>query len=429
VSRVTVVGGGLAGLLAAYRLLGRGHQVVLFESAPTPGGMIASIELAGLRVDSGAEAYATRGGNVAPLMAELGLEVAGPTGDPFVWWPTGSYPLATGVLGIPASRDDPALAALTDGERAVAAHDAELGSEVGADATTVGELVAARLGQAVVDKLVAPLTQGVYASDPARLSLAVAPALLPALASEGTLMAAVAKVRGPGAPSVEQPVGGMFRLIDVLTERVRELGGEIRLAMPVTALAPGARGGFVVTCRDGSSIDSDRVVLAAPAAVSLRLLAQLGVEAEVPAVKKARHVMLAVTTPVLRDDPVGSGVLMGTTDPSVSAKALTHYSAKWPWAREGTDVEVLRVSYPEHVFPTRSQAVADASALTGVGIDDADVVGLASLGWESMPVRIAPATRDHLLQAAAGVGVELVGAWLDGNGISTVVAGVERVTR
>ena len=61
-SRVAVVGGGLAGTLAALRLLEAGHEVQLREAEPGLGGMIAPRELAGVLVDAGAEAYAVRGG-------------------------------------------------------------------------------------------------------------------------------------------------------------------------------------------------------------------------------------------------------------------------------------------------------------------------------------------------------------------------------
>lgn len=431
-SRLTIVGGGLAGLLAAYRLVQEGHDVTLLEASESLGGMIASVDLAGVRVDAGAEAYATRGGVVRPLITELGLEPAGPSGDPHVWWPTGSFPLANGVLGIPASLADPAFGSLTPDELAIAARDLELGPEVGADATTVGELVAARMGQAVVDKLVAPLTTGVYGSDPAKLALFVSPGLLPALAEQGSLMGAVAAVRTPGSAAVEQPVGGMFRLSEQLARRIDELGASVVTGATVTTLERHGKG-FAVTTADGRRFTSDRVVLAAPAAVSLRLVGQLGPQLEVPGVKAAHHTMLALTTPQLRDEPIGSGVLLGTRDPSVLAKAMTHYSAKWPWVREvatkGPAVEVLRISYPEHVFPTSEQVIADASALTGVDIATEDVAAMASLVWEAMPARISPETRDTLIAGAAEVGVELVGAWLDGNGMAAIVQGVARVLR
>ncbi|WP_262424601.1 FAD-dependent oxidoreductase [Brachybacterium sp. Z12] len=75
-SRVLVVGGGLAGLLAARRHLRAGHRVVLLEATGAVGGAIAQATLpdAGdLALNTGAEAYSTGSGAVDALVAELGL--------------------------------------------------------------------------------------------------------------------------------------------------------------------------------------------------------------------------------------------------------------------------------------------------------------------------------------------------------------------
>lgn len=427
-SRVVVVGGGLAGLLSAYRLIADGNEVTVCEAAPDTGGMIASVEFDGVRVDSGAEAFAVRGGAVSALCAELGLETAGPLGTPHIWWPHGAWPMAEGVIGIPASLTDPALQALDEAERALAARDLELGAQAGADASTVGELVRARLGEGALRKLVSPVTEGVYATKADQLALAAAaPGLLAALAEQGSLLQAVGALRRPGAHSVEQPVGGMFRLVEALEARTVAGGGTVRRQAAVSVLRRSG-GGFAVGLPDGRVHEAERVVLAVPAAVAARLLGQLGAEITAPPVKTTRQVILAATTPGLADAPVGSGILVAERDPAVRAKAMTHYSAKWPWASRA-GAEILRLSYPEDVFATRAEVLADASRLLGVEVADDEVTGLASVGWESMPTRIDAAHRDHLLETAAQVGVDMVGAWLDGNGIAAVVAGTQRVLR
>ncbi len=423
-----VVGGGLAGLVAAYRLVQAGREVTVVESSTRLGGLIAPITLGGVTVDAGAEAYAVRGGVVRELCDELGLEVAGPLGRPHIWRPDGAWPMADGVLGIPSSLDDPAIAALTDEERARLAHDADLPADVGAEATTLGDLVGLRMGRGALDKLVAPVAHGVYSMDPHRMPLAsFAPGLTEALAREGSLMAAVASVRRPGAAAVEQPVGGMFRLIDTLADRIRAAGGEIHLTSPaVNVRRSGTQ--FVVALQEGGSVRADQVVLATSGASACMLLGKLGVELTAPERTPAHLAILALTHPGLADEPVGSGLLVGEKDESIRAKALTHYSVKWPWSRTPTQ-EIVRLSYPAHYIPSRADAVSDAARFLGLDLTDESVAGFAAVSWEDMPTRLDHPTRDFYLETIAASGVDVVGAWLDGNGIASVVAGCRRVVR
>ena len=95
----------------------------------------------------------------------------------------------------------------------------------------------------------------------------------------------------------------------------------------------------------------------------------------------------------LKDHPaVAAYNLLNEPAPELKAKALTHYSAKWPWARtEGR--EILRLSYPADLEPTAPQALADASLLTGVPIEAGQVAAFASVEWSAMPARIDPSTQ------------------------------------
>ncbi|MET0783711.1 MAG: FAD-dependent oxidoreductase, partial [Leifsonia flava] len=61
---VVVVGGGVAGLVAALDCARVGIRVTVIERAEAPGGAVATETVAGIRVDTGAESYATRGGSV-----------------------------------------------------------------------------------------------------------------------------------------------------------------------------------------------------------------------------------------------------------------------------------------------------------------------------------------------------------------------------
>jgi Protoporphyrinogen oxidase len=106
-TRVIVVGGGIAGLVAARDIARPGFVVTVLEAADAVGGSVAGHEVAGIRLDSGAESFATRGGAVAALISELGLddEVARP--NPAGAWlrlADRTVPLPkAGLLGIPSS--------------------------------------------------------------------------------------------------------------------------------------------------------------------------------------------------------------------------------------------------------------------------------------------------------------------------------------
>lgn len=73
---VSVVGGGVAGLVLAHDLARAGIPVTVLEASGRLGGQIERVELAGRRLDVGAESFATRGGAVAQLAADLGLTAA-----------------------------------------------------------------------------------------------------------------------------------------------------------------------------------------------------------------------------------------------------------------------------------------------------------------------------------------------------------------
>lgn len=411
-----VVGGGLAGFIAANRLRDAGVDAVVLEAQPHIGGMISKVEIGGATVDGGAEAYATRSTAARELCERLGLEIAGPSGRPHVWWPDQIVPLADGMLGIPASFDDAALDVLTPEERERARKDLEIGPDPGSDATTLGELVATRMGMGVVEKMVAPLATGVFHTPPMQVPLAVfAPRLLGAMKEQGSLQGAVAALRTPGSSNVEQPVGGMFRLVEELAKDI-----EVRTSTPALRLRRNGHG-FIVETHDGP-LRTDRIIMCTPAAQTRHLLADIGMSVPEIPTRSTRIVLLTSTHPALAEGPVGSGLLMGERDPRILARALTHYSVKWPWT---TGDHVLRLSYPGEIDPPRPQIVDDASRLTGVDLEDT-VTGCHTITHE-MPGKLDPGTRNEILTAAEHAGVELLGAWLDGNGISPIIEAGARI--
>ncbi len=71
--RVGIIGGGFAGLTAAYELLKRGHSVDVYEAAPFWGGQAATIEVEGTRIERFYHHLFTSDVEMQQLMAELGI--------------------------------------------------------------------------------------------------------------------------------------------------------------------------------------------------------------------------------------------------------------------------------------------------------------------------------------------------------------------
>ena len=71
---IGVVGGGLAGLAAAYRLRRAGQDVRVFEAAPEPGGLAATYETAGDRVEAYYHHLSKSEETIVELAEELGLD-------------------------------------------------------------------------------------------------------------------------------------------------------------------------------------------------------------------------------------------------------------------------------------------------------------------------------------------------------------------
>ncbi len=400
--RVVVVGGGIAGLVAARELVLAGRDVTLVEKSAHLGGQVARHSVAGIDLDAGAEAYATRGDELPRLLATLGLadDIVTPTPAPaWVQRATGgAVPLpATSLLGIPGV---PLAQDVIDAIGFPAALRAQLDmlmpSLVGSKSATVGELVRRRMGRAVLDGLVAPVARGVHSTDPDQLDLdRAAPGLRQALMSTGSLGQAVRSLRdkAPAGSLVASLRGGMFRLVDALAADLDRFGVQVRTSTEVTAYDAGG-----VTLESGERLRGE-VLLAAP----------LDVDATRTRVQVAT---IAVDAPALADAPRGTGVLVAPGVAGVGARALTHLTAKWAWLAEQTPLQLLRLSYDDGVEVTTELARRDAEVLLGTPIPTP--VDAAQVAWERVGRR---ADAQHAID-----GMHRVGEAESGTGLAAVVS-------
>lgn len=452
-THVVVIGGGIAGLVAALECAKVGMRVTVLEASDRVGGVIRSAEVAGVTVDVGAESYATRGGTVRALLTELGLEgaiVRPAAGRAWVaGLPGGAAPLPPGgVLGIPDNPWSVEVRRIIGWRGAWRAYLDRLRPPltIGHE-RSLGRLARGRMGERVLERLVAPVTSGVYSARPDDIDVDVAaPGLNSALTRTGSLAGAVAQLVGgrTGAPgsAVEGIEGGMSRLPAALRARLAELGAEVRTDASAAAVAKTAAGWTVAITTTAAERDADvtlaadAVIVATPEGEARRLLSPVvpALDAAAPEPPIIEIVTLALEAPVLDAAPRGTGVL--TVPGSHVAKALTHSTAKWGWlARAAGPLHFVRVSFGAQGEPPATAtldeaaaarlALGEASALLGVALVSAQLRGAHRERYvQAQPASaIGQAERSAAARAAvrAVPGLAVVGAWVSGTGLAQVV--------
>ncbi|MDO5723756.1 MAG: FAD-dependent oxidoreductase [Flaviflexus sp.] len=414
-SGIVIIGGGLAGLIAADCLAGAGREVTVLEERGKLGGLIASAEVGGVHIDIGAESF-RRSAEVAEFAAGFGLESLEPAGRSWIW-NNGAQPIPHGsAFGIPSDPASPEVTSII-GDPARALEDLTMDPKIGRDAKNLGELVRARMGEAVLDLLVAPIATAIYSADPSRL--AINPKLMADFMHTGSLAKAVGLAAT--GPAIQSLVGGMHQLPAALAKRAAQRGARLLTSAKVTGLEANGSGYAIRALIDGAEekLSADHVVLATSIRPARALLEQVCAvpEVELPAGRPTSHVTLALDAPQLDEAPRGSGILCAPG--AHSAKALTHLSAKWPWLREVTDLHLVRVSYAseERIEPER--ALADASELLGTELSS--YVDAYPVRWGRALTPVTPQLRQWADSLDLPGNFTAIGAWRAGTGIASII--------
>ena len=455
---VVVVGGGISGLAAAWRLCRERHDldVTVLESSAHVGGKLRVTELDGIAVDEGAESVLATRPEAVDLIREAGLadDLVHPTSAaPLLVIDGDLRPMPTGlVMGVPTD-----LTALSrsgvispQGLARLPLDHVLPGTRLGDD-ISIGEYVGRRLGPEVVDRLVSPLLLGVYADRAVNVSMrAAAPALFEASKHERSVLKAALAVRAANHPAdgVRRPVfagvrGGVGRLPEALAERLRGVGVRIEIGTTVRELRRTGAGWQVVTgaTNDVAVIDADAVVIAVPAPAAARLLRGHCLQAETE-LSEIAMTSVAVVTLLYRaadlpggDLPEGSGYLVPPSE-NRPVKAATFVSHKWGWAHEACA--------PRGLVAART-SLGHADDVESLQRDDDDLVRLASqdLAFVTRLGRAAPvASRvsrwggglpqyavghvDRVARISDAVddvpGLAICGAAFDGVGIAACIA-------
>lgn len=445
---VVVVGGGMSGLVAALSCAKVGMRVTVVEASDRLGGVLRAAEVAGLTLDVGAESYAIRGGSVRALIDELGIGDAVVAPLPGGAWVGGlpgdrAAPIpAGGVLGIPENPWAADVRRVIGWRGAWRAYLDRLRPPLTiGHQRSLGALVRSRMGDRVLDRLVAPVTTGVYSARPDDIDVDLAaPGLNAALTRTGSLAGAVAQLRDgrSGAPgsAVAGLDGGMTRLVDALAAGLTDLGVLVRTGAPVVALGRDADGWSLAVAGD-EPLRADAVIVALGEPEARRLLAPVvpGLDSDAGPAPVVEIVTLVVAASALDSRPRGTGVL--TVPGSHTAKALTHATAKWEWVSRAASpgVHVVRVSFgAQGEAPATADlsddaaaalALAEASTLLGVALEPGQLRGAHRERYAQSQPGATLGRPEAVAAARAAIGavpgLGAVGAWLSGTGLAQVV--------
>jgi protoporphyrinogen/coproporphyrinogen III oxidase len=306
VPRVAIMGAGIGGLAAAYRLRqlaeaqGRALEVVVLEQGDRAGGSLSTESHEGTLLERGPDSLVTHKPAAIALCEELGLGarlVYPPAAQTDILWNGRLVPVPDGFALLAPTR---LASVLTSpllswrGKLRLLRGPATARGALRSAPTTAGEnpvddesvasFVRRRFGSEVLERLAEPIVGGIYMADVERLSVAASfPRLLAMERAAGGPPPAVwqrafhrPRSGGAAAPAPKPPValltGGLGQIVDALLAHLP--AGALRLSTGVESLTR-TESGFALQLTSGERLRADAVVIAAPGAGAAKLLRDL----------------------------------------------------------------------------------------------------------------------------------------------------------
>lgn len=458
---VAVIGGGISGLAAAFRLmeLQPDWQVTVLEASSRPGGVIQTVQRDGFTLELGPDSMLRRLPWGVGLCRRLGIE------EELI----GTEPAAKGAYTVHRGRATrmPEGFAIMAPERTWPVVTTPILSPWGkvrlaaerlvprrSDAAdeSLAAFARRRLGREAFERIVQPLAGGIFMGDPERLSLnACFPQFAAMEAEHGSLIKATQAARkereansnGQPASVFVSPAGGLQRLVDAAADK---LGERLRCGQRVTELSEHDDHWKlrVEDTESGTQSDEtyDAVIIATPAAATAKLLAPIdprasellaGIEYTSSAIVQLAYKRVNIAHPL---DAAGMVV------PNVEGRLLqacSFSSVKYA-GRAPDDTVVLRAFFggalrPELPALDDEKLIELAKSEVGelLGASGEPIFTLVQRWQSSMPqYYVGHAERvDEIEQRTAEHhGLELAGAALRGVGIPLCIrTGEEAATR
>lgn len=445
---IVVVGGGMAGLVAAYRLRQAARErpltITLVEAQSRLGGWVETLDWQGARVERGPDSFLTSKPAALQLALELGLgsqlqaPIPGPT---FIAWRGRLEPLPDGLWLVVPTRLGPILRSrlLSPWGKASVLLDLVLPPRPRTDDEPLGALLRRRFGAEFVARIAQPLLHGAYAGDLDEISVqALAPQLAELERRYGSLIqgarARLRERRTPSQPPFLSLQGGMGTLIDALAAALRpdRPGLTLRLGTPVTSItgnrANGQAASFTLTLATGERLTAQAVVLATPAFVSAQLLASLDADLASLLARIPYEHGATLTLRYPAADLVGIARGRGVLVPAAAGRlisAVTWVTEKFPDRAPAGEALVRVFLVPSHPAALDaaddvlvSRALDELAALTGLRTRPTDALLLRQPN--ALPIfRVGHRQLVAALAArcAAWPGLALAGAAYQGVGL------------
>lgn len=449
-----MIGGGPAGLTAAFALTRRGMRVTVLEARPSLGGRTRTDEIEGYRIDAATQLFGSMYTRFLGVLRAAGGEremIRSPGRDAMLRGGRvhevvyGSIPsmLVSGAvpIGTKIRLGATYLPFLHRNAPALDMHALERAAAAGLDAESIGAWGAREMGKDFVDYLVAPLLAAYYGVAPEETSAG----LYHALAHSGMEVEVLAMRGGAG------------RFVELLAERVREGGGEIRTGASVARVEErpdgvvvevgsqppsagavdahriGAAGGGAEPAGSGETFDA--AVVAVPAGAARRILA--GGPAPMTEWLTGVRQRPAMTLALLLDRPVGEryfGLAFPRGEASVVSSLCVEESKGADLVPHGRGLLVALLSPPAaaQLLDADSAAIYDAVVADVRRVFPwiaSHVTRAKVYRWEEGVPVFRPGYLQHLGRSRSGLGegrVALAGDYLHAPTVEGAVLSGER---
>ena len=354
--KIVIIGGGIAGLAAAYRIHEEISQdcpvnCILLESSEKFGGKISTMRFDGFVVECGPDSFISQKPQAIELCKKLGLadQLTGTNPDhsnTYVYLNNKLVTMPDGLsLMIPTKFMPFIFSPLFSWSGKIRmGMDLFIPKKKNNDDESLASFVKRRMGEEALQKMAEPMLAGIYASNPELMSInSTFPMFVQTEQKYRSLiLGMLARKRQQMSHKLKEPDGkqpfslfmtlknGLDEMVETLVQKSTNI--TFRTSEKVTALSR-AKEGWSLSMEDGNSMRADAVILAVPANIAARL-----VEQDAPRVtdllKRIRYVSTATVSIAYRKDGFphsldGFGFVIPKTE-GKRILACTWTSSKFP---------------------------------------------------------------------------------------------------